>query len=79
MKKTKHSKYQMLYNPIGLLESMAIGWEKHKQKYGTAPKKIYVPKETFLKYQTQFDRSHLYPGLIKKGQLFFRGAEVLPL
>jgi hypothetical protein len=73
----KESKYQMFYRPIGMLESMAIGWEKHKQKYGIEPKRIYVPKETFIIYKSEFDRSHLYPNLIKKGQVFFRGAEVL--
>ena len=68
--KKKRTKYQMFFTPIGMLESMTIGWDKHYAKYGIYPKRIYLPKEKYLIYQRDFDR-------LGTGKVYFRGAEVL--
>lgn len=73
MAKPRRSKYQfiMIFEAPSVFDMLGIQYDKHVEKYGVAPRKIYLPK----KYYNLF--RDLVPEINwEDNTLYFRGAKL---
>lgn len=73
--KPRRSKYQLVFEPLSIAEQVAIRYDEHIKKYGTAPRKIYLNEKQYNLYRDTV------PEIIKalnweENVLYFKGAKI---